>query len=101
MINLVIDGRHVDEFSDDELVALNQSLGQRVDAINLNRKIINAALASRRVKAQALAHAKVAGLPDVVAEAVANEAVRHFETDSGIHAVAPGATLTTTAAATA
>lgn len=99
MINLVIDGRPASEFSDDELVALNQTLGQKVDAINFNRRIINVALASRRVKAQALEHAKVAGLPDVVAEAVANEAVRHYEADNGVHAVAPGATLTTTAAA--
>jgi len=93
MLKCVIDGRSSDDYSDDELVALNQRLGEKVDAVQAQRRVINALLAGRRVRAASLETAKAAGLPDVVAGAIANEAVRYYEENGGVSAVVPGVVI--------
>ena len=93
MLKCVIDGRSSDDYSDDELIALNQRLGEKVDALQAQRRVINALLAGRRVRATSLETAKAAGLPDNVAGAIANEAVRHYEENGGISAVVPGVVI--------
>lgn len=93
MIKCMIDGRSSDDYTDDELVALNQKIGAKVDVLQDQRRVINALLAGRRVHASSLAQAKAAGLPDVVAGAIANEAVRHYEEAGGISVVVPGVVI--------
>lgn len=93
MIKCMIDGRSSDDYTDDELVALNQKIGAKVDVLKDQRRVINALLAGRRVHVASLAQAKAAGLPDVVADAIANEAVRHYEENGGVSAVVPGVVI--------
>lgn len=94
-IELTIDGRSSNDYDDEALIALNQELGRRVDAIQLQRKMINAALAQRRARAQALTALSSAGVrPDNAAKiATAIADVKGERVD----AVAPGALIIATA----
>jgi len=48
MVDVTIDGRAIGDYSDDELVALNQAMGRKTDEIRLQRMIVNRELAVRR-----------------------------------------------------
>lgn len=93
MFKCMIDGRSSDDYTDDELVALTQKIGAKVDTLRDQRRAIAALLAGRRVHAASLAQAKASGLPDVVAGAIANEAVRHYEENGGVSVVVPGVVI--------
>lgn len=93
MFAFVIDGRSSDDFSDDELVELNQKIGVKVDTLQQQRRVLNALLARRRVHAASLTQAKASGLPDNVAGAIANEAVRHYEENGGVSVIVPGVVI--------
>lgn len=86
MSGITINQKPIGEFSDDELERLNQQLGERVDAIQDQRRIINAVLAQRRAKNAAAAAVEVAARAAAAAEAASAAAER-------VDAVAPGALI--------
>jgi hypothetical protein len=57
-----INGKAIADFSDDELVEINQEQGRKIDELRLMRQIINGELAKRREKARAIAALEAAGI---------------------------------------
>lgn len=62
MATLTINDKPIADFSDEELVEINQAQGRKIDELRLMRQIINDELAKRRHKATAIAALDAAGI---------------------------------------